>query len=112
MIFALWAFLAMLVQNVIATLMSQAENRHRPIIAGITEMLQYRAGIVCTILAVGGAVQSEGAHHTTLTVMFHAPVLFTLLGADVGNFLGSYAGTKLGDKLIRPGPVMEAAAKP
>ena len=106
MIFGLEAFAAMFIQNVIATLMSQAENRHRPVIAGITELLQYRAGTICAILAVGQAVQSSGGH-VGIGALFRYPVYVTLFGADIGNFLGSFTGTKLGDKLIRPGPVME-----
>jgi len=58
-----WAAVAMLVQNVLAVFLVQAEARNRALLAGLLDCLMWPAGMVTTTITVT-ALQG---HHAGLT---------------------------------------------
>lgn len=85
-----WAFVAMLAQDVFLTWKSLAVNRNRPVIGGLCDML----GGFCVIATVGvgiGAVHSHGLSWSTVAV-------FAALGA--ADFLGASLGAWTGNRWI------------
>jgi len=85
-----WAAVAMLVQNVLAVLLVQAEARNRAVLAGLLDCLMWPAGMVTTTITVT-ALQG---HHAGLKTEVIAAV-------TLANFAGSSAAVKLGRRFIK-----------
>jgi hypothetical protein len=85
-----WAAVAMLVQNVLAVLLVQAEARNRAALAGLLDCLMWPAGMVTTTITVT-ALQG---HHAGLKTEVIAAV-------TLANFAGSSAAVKLGRRFIK-----------
>ena len=85
-----WAAVAMLVQNVLAVFLVQAEARYRALLAGLLDCLMWPAGMVTTMITVP-ALQS---HHAGLKGEVIAAV-------TLANFVGSSAAVSLGRRFIR-----------
>lgn len=89
MVIALITTLSFTTSNIAAVFMVQAENRSRPVLAGIFESIY-------ALLFIVGAKYS-----VTIGGSDHART-YALIGAIIiGNFTGAYIGTKLGDKYLR-----------
>jgi hypothetical protein len=83
-----WAAVAMLVQNVLAVLLVQAEARNRAVLAGLLDCLMWPAGMVTiTVTALQG-------HHVGLKGEVIAAV-------TLANFAGSSAAVRLGMRFIK-----------
>ena len=85
-----WAAVAMLVQNVLAVLLVQAEARNRAVLAGLLDCLMLPAGMVTTTITVT-ALQG---HHAGLKTEVIAAV-------TLANFVGSSAAVRLGRRFIK-----------
>jgi hypothetical protein len=84
------AAIAMLVQNVLAVFLVQAEARNRALLAGLLDCLMWPAGMVTTTITVT-ALQG---HHAGLKGEVIAAV-------TLANFVGSSAAVSLGRRFIR-----------
>jgi hypothetical protein len=76
------------ISNIASVFMVQAENRSKPVLAGVFEA-------VYALLFIVGAkysVSIGGANHTRTFVLICAII--------IGNFLGAFIGTKWGDRFI------------
>src|SRR2546429_4805862 len=80
----------MLVQNVLAVFLVQAEARNRALLAGLPDCLMWPAGMVTTTITVT-ALQG---HHAGLKGEVIAAV-------TLANFVGSSAAVRLGRRFIR-----------
>lgn len=90
MTIALWAALSMVVQDLLAVCLVQAEARNRAVLAGVLDALCWPAGIVCTTITVT-ALQG---HHLGVKADVIAAV-------TVANFAGSMAAVRLGRRYIK-----------
>ena len=82
-------FTSLLISNIAGVFMVQAENRHRPVLAGLFEGVY---GLLW-LLAAGFTVTTFAGHDLVHSFIIGA-------AAFAGNFVGSYFGTKLGDKYL------------
>jgi hypothetical protein len=80
----------MLVQNVLAVLLVQAEARNRAVLAGLLDCLMWPAAMVTTTITVT-ALQG---HHAGLKTEVIAAV-------TLANFAGSSAAVRLGRRFIK-----------
>src|SRR5690349_18514677 len=80
----------MLVQNVLAVFLVQAEARNRALLAGLLDSLMWPAGMITTTITVT-ALQG---HHAGLKTEVIAAV-------TLANFVGSSAAVSLGRRFIR-----------
>jgi len=80
----------MLVQNVLAVFLVQAEARNRALLAGLADCLMWPTGIVATTITVT-ALQG---HHAGLKSEVIAAV-------TLANFVSSSAAVRLGRRFIR-----------
>lgn len=87
---ALLAALAMVVQDVLGTLMVQAEARNRGLMAGIFDSLQWFATITTTTISVT-ALQGHSVHEKVLVILF----------VTAANLCGSVIGVFVGKKMIK-----------
>jgi hypothetical protein len=87
---ALWAALSMVLQDLLAVFLVQAEARNRAALSGILDCLCWPAGIICTTISVT-ALQG---HHLGLKATVIAAV-------TVANFCGSMIAVKLGKRYIK-----------
>ena len=92
MITALWAALAMVVQDVFGTLLVQAQARNRAQLSAILDTVGYGASLICTYIGVS-ALQS---HDLALKVTVIAAV-------SVANYGGTWAGVSIGERYIKGG---------
>lgn len=92
MITALWAALAMLVQDVTAVLLVQAEARNRAGLSALFDSIMWLASIATTTISVT-ALQG---HHITAKVQVIAAV-------ELANIAGAYIGVAIGKRYIREG---------
>jgi hypothetical protein len=88
-IIALWAALAMVVQDVLATCLVQAEARNKAGLAGVLDSAGWLAGISTITISVT-ALQG---HSLALKVVVVAAV-------TAANFAGSWAGVRIGRRFI------------
>jgi hypothetical protein len=88
-VIALWAALAMIVQDILATLLVQAEARNRAVFAGLLDM----AAWLCALLTLSWSIGSVEAHGWTA----HTIVIVGAVSA--ANFTGTYTGTRLGKRI-------------
>jgi len=77
--------------NIASVFMVQAENRSRPVAAGVFEALYALFWIVATKFAIGNLDFTKS--HATQAVI-------TIMAVVIGNFFGAYVGTKLGDRFL------------
>jgi len=90
---ALWAALAMVVQDILAVCMTQAEARNRRSMAGALDVIAWLAAIATTSISVS----TLQGHNTTEKVL-------VLVSVSLANFVGSYSGTAIGERFIKPMP--------
>ena len=83
-------FFSLIVANTCSALMVQAENRNRPHLAGIFEAGWGVLYFVAAKFSLGG-IGGHGATQTCITI----GVLI------VGNYVGGYIGTKVGERFVR-----------
>jgi len=90
MITALWAALAMLVQDVMAVLLVQAEARNRATLSAILDAVMWPAGMACTTISVTAL---QGHHLGTKAVV--------VIAVELANVAGSYIAVGIGKRYIR-----------
>lgn len=90
MIIAIYAALAMVVQDVVSTVMVIAENRKKAALAGALDSLGWIAAILTTSISV----TSLQGH----SVVDKAWVIGLV---TLANFLGTYAGVKIGQRFVK-----------
>ena len=84
------AGVAMIVQDVLGTLMTIAENRHRPWLAGLLDSGMWLAGLLTTLWGAGTVITHGWTPHAIAIVV-------TITAANV---VGTALGVKLGDHLM------------
>lgn len=89
MTIAVWAALAMVVSDVIAVIMVQAEAANRGWLAGIMDMLGWYVSIATTTISV-----------TTLSGHNTANKIWVLVLVGGANVIGTKMGQVLGQKLL------------
>jgi hypothetical protein len=94
MIIALYAALAMILQDILAVCLVQAEARDRAALSGLLDAAQWGAGIATTTISVT-ALQG---HSMGLKAVVVAAV-------TAANFGGSWLGVQIGRRLIKAAPV-------
>lgn len=90
MIIALYAALAMILQDILAVCLVQAEARNRAVAAGLLDCAGWLATITTAAISI-----------TTLQGNDFRLKVFVLLFVTAGNFIGSYSGVKIGQRLIK-----------
>jgi hypothetical protein len=90
----LLAAVAMVVQDVLAVCLVQAEARNKAGLAAGLDAVMWIASIAVTSISVT-ALQS---HHLSTQAA-------VLIAVTLANVAGSYAGVKVGERLIKPPPV-------
>lgn len=90
MTIALWAALAMVVQDLLAVFLVQAEARNRAMLAGLLDCVCWPAGMITTTITVT-ALQG---HHAGLKAEVIAAV-------TAANFIGSFVAVSIGKRLIK-----------
>ena len=91
---ALWAALAMIVQDVTLTLMVQAEARNRWVLAGLLDSV----GFLAQVATYGISIDSIVRHGLT------GPTLVILGALTVANFVGTGLGVLIGKRYIKEAP--------
>lgn len=93
MIIALWAALAMVAQDILAVCLVQAEARNRATLAGLLDSAAWLATITTATISV-------------TTLQGHSLALKAVVVAAVtaANFIGSFSGVKIGQRLVRELP--------
>jgi hypothetical protein len=90
MTIALLAAFAMLWNDILGTLMVQAEARNRGVLAGVFDSLQWFAAICTTTISVT-ALQGHSLHEKVLVIIL----------VSCANLTGSVIGVLVGKKLIK-----------
>lgn len=93
---ALWAALAMFAQDILMTVLVQAESRNRAWLSGALDSLGWIIGIFTTTISVT-AIQG---HDLGLKVA-------VILAVSVANVIGGYTGVMIGRRLVTEGPPPE-----
>lgn len=100
MIIALWASIAMVVEDILAVLLTQAQARNRATLAGWLDTAAWLAGILTT----AWSLNAIDGHDLKLKVVVVAAV-------SAANFCGSWSGTKIGERWIKaPVPLASQVA--
>jgi hypothetical protein len=94
-IIALYAALAMVVQDVLAVCLVQAEARNRAPLAGLLDCAQWGAAISTTTISVT-ALQGHSLGLKAVVV----------IAVTAANFGGSWLGVKIGHRFIRAAQVI------
>jgi hypothetical protein len=81
-------FVAMVSEDILYTIMTQAQNRHRPYLAGLMDTLGYLAQFVVFGVGIESLIKNGLTGRTIL-------ILAVLSAA---NFVGTALGTLLGDR--------------
>ena len=90
MTIAILAALAMVLQDVLAVGLVQAEARNRAVLAGILDTIGWLATITTLSISV-----------TTLQGHSFTDKVIVIVFVSVANFLGSYLGVKIGKRYIK-----------
>jgi hypothetical protein len=99
-IIALYAAVAMVIEDVLGVLLTQAQARNRASLAGWLDTAAWLAGILTTTWSLNAI----NGHNTALKVVVVAAV-------SAANFVGSWSGTKLGERWIKaPAPLAAQVA--
>ena len=93
------SFFAMCAQDILAVSMVQAEARNKKALAGGLDVLAWLAAF----LTLHNAQNAMNGHDLGLKV-------WIIVVVSAANFVGSYTGTLLGEKYIKPAPDPLAAA--
>lgn len=96
---ALWAALAMLVYDVLAVLLVQAEARNRAGFAAVLDCLMWPAGMACTAIAVT-ALQGHALSLKAEVFVF----------VEIANVAGSFIAVAIGRRWIRNDVAVRLAA--
>ena len=99
MLIVLLAALAMIVQDILAVCLVQAEARNKAGLAAGLDAVMWLASISVTSISVT-ALQS---HHLSVQAA-------VLIAVTLANVAGSFAGVRIGERLIKPPPVRCACA--
>lgn len=104
------AAVAMLIQDILAVPLTQAEARNRAHIAGLLDTAGWLVAITTTFLSVD-----------TLSGHDFARKVGVIVGVSAANYVGTVLGTKLGKRFVKEDPTsalakrvaaLEAAATP
>lgn len=87
---ALLAALCMVVQDIMAVLLVQAEARNRAGLAALFDSLMWLASIATTTISVSAL---QGHHLGTKAVV--------IIAVTLANVAGSFAGVRIGKRLIK-----------
>lgn len=93
LVVALWAAVAMFVQDVLAVLLVQAEARNRAWLSGWLDSLMWVASILTTTISV----TAFQGHDLTKKIVVVAAV-------TLANLLGSVTGVRLGKRFVKEEP--------
>ena len=86
----IWAFLAMIAQDLLLTWLVQAEARNRWALAGVLDCLGFLAQVITFGVSIGAIIQHGFTRETWLI----------LAALTVANFIGTGLGTLLGSRWI------------
>lgn len=86
----LLAALAMVAQDVLATILVQAEARNRKVLAGCMDSLQWGFGIATTAISVT-ALQGHDTGEKVAVV----------IAVTAANFIGTFVGTAIGERFVK-----------
>jgi hypothetical protein len=81
---------AMVVQDILGTVMVVAESKNRPHLAAAMDTAGWIAQIVCTSVSV-----------VTLATGSWGARIAVILAVSAANYIGTYSGTRLGHHLTR-----------
>lgn len=84
------AVVSMLLQDVVSTLLVQAEARDKPALSGILDVFMWILGMTCTTVIV--KIFLTGSIWATLEAG---------AAVSVANFVGTYAGVRIGRRFIK-----------
>lgn len=102
MLIALYAAVAMFVQDILSTMLVQAEARNRAHLAGLLDSLAWVAAISTTTLSV-----------STLEGHDFGRQVVVVIAVSAANYFGTVAGTKIGARWLPAEPtVVPLRAKP
>ena len=87
---ALLAFIAMCVQDILATCMVIFEARLNAPVAGLFDVASWITGLICLALSVESIIASGWRSKRTLTI---------IVAVSAANFLGTVAGVTIGAAL-------------
>jgi hypothetical protein len=90
MIVALYAAVAMVASDIFGTLLTQAQARNKAALAGWCDT----AGWLVAIFTTSWSVAAVNGHDT-------AKKFVVLAAVSAANFVGSYAGTKIGARWVK-----------
>lgn len=90
---ALWAALAMLVQDIMAVLLVQAEARDKPYLAAGFDSVMWLASIATTTISVTAL---QGDHLSAKATV--------ILAVTLANVAGCIIGVSIGRRFIKPVP--------
>ena len=91
MIIALWAFIAMIAEDIIGVANSQAMARNKANLAGLTDVFAF----ICVLVTNHYALNALNGHNMALTVVVIAAI-------TAANYIGSWSGVKIGQRWIKP----------
>lgn len=88
---ALWAFLAMTVQDLGGTAMVIAEAHFNALAAACCDQVQWMAGIIITVFGLGDLIRERRITKQTVVAF---------LSISAGNIIGTYTGVDLLGHLV------------
>lgn len=100
MIIALYAAIAMVAQDILGTLLTQAQARDKAALSGFLDT----AGWLVGIMTISWSVTALQGHDD-------AKKAAVLVSVSAANFIGSWLGVMIGKKLIKA-PVLASPARP
>lgn len=90
MIVVLWAFLAMFAQDILGTVMVQAEARNQANLSALLDTVGWGASFACTYI---GITALQG-HNTALKV-------FVVAAISAANYGGTWTGVIIGKRWVK-----------
>lgn len=93
---AIVAAIAMIIQDILGTLLVQANARDRAVLSGFLDSLGWFAGIITTTLSVTAIQGHDWPAKITMCAFVTA-----------ANFGGSYIGVKVGERFLKVKPRRE-----
>ena len=93
------SFFSMCAQDILSVAMVQAEARNKKALAGALDVFAW----IAAFLTIHNAQDAMNGHNQGLKIAI-------VLVVSAANFIGSYTGTLLGEKFIKPAPDLLAAA--
>jgi biotin transporter BioY len=80
---AIWAFVAMCLQDLIATAMVIFESRYAVLASGLCDVFGYLAGLVCSVLAIDSILR-DGWRNKRSLVLIGAVTIANFVGTTIG----------------------------